>query len=337
MKVSGEVRGDAGAADVAVIQLYHTAMGRNMRGGSMMGRGGRAELALVLTLMATTASTVVAQVPSWRPAVDSALGRTGALQSDSAYKFGLPRSDLSVSIGTVKLKPSLALGSWVAFLPTGPSESLVMGDLVLTENEIVPVMRALQAGGVEQTAIHNHLRGETPHVMYMHIMGHGNPVAIARTIRAALGATATPAPGPAPAAMAAAPPFDLDTAGIARALGRAGKINGGVYQVGVPRAEAIHVGGVAVPPSMGVATAINIQPTGGGRAVATGDFVLLPSEVNPVLKALGDRGIQVTALHSHMLDESPRLFFMHFWANDDGVAIARGLRAALDLTNSKRP
>lgn len=288
------------------------------------------------TFMATAVAAAVAngQTTSWRSSVDSALGRTGTLQPDSAYKFGLPRSDLAVTVGTVSLRPALALGSWIAFLPVGRSQSVVMGDLVLTEGEISSVMRVLQAGGVEQTALHNHLRGETPHVMYMHIMARGNPVAIARTIRTAFAETGTPfAPaGPMPAAAA----IDLDTAGTARTLGRTGKINGGVYQVSVPRAEVIREGGIVIPPSMGVATAINIQPTGGGRAVATGDFVLRSTEVNRVIRALRDHGIEVTALHSHMIDESPRLYFMHFWGDGDALAVARGLRSALDITNSQR-
>jgi hypothetical protein len=287
-----------------------------------------------LTMAVLAADAARGQTASWRGAVDSALGRAGTLQPDSAYKFGFPRSDLDVTVGSVKLRPSLALGAWVAFLPVGRSESIVMGDLVLTEAEIDPVMRALQAGGVEQTALHNHLRGETPHVMYMHIMARGNPVAIARTIRTALAGTGTPAPMQ-PSTNAAAIAVDLDTTGIASALGRKGKLNGGVYQVSVPRAEVIRAGGVVIPPSMGVSTAINIQPTGAGRAVATGDFVLRPAEVNRVIRALRGHGIEVTALHSHLLDESPRLFFMHFWAEDDAVVIARGLRSALDLTNSR--
>jgi hypothetical protein len=289
-------------------------------------------LALATTLIATRG--VEGQRPSWTAAVDSALGRSGAYQPDSTFKFAFPRTDLAVTVGTVKLRPALALGSWVAFLPIGRSESMVMGDLVLTEAEIGPVIRALQAGRVEQTALHNHLQGESPHVMYMHIMARGNPVTIARTIRTALGATGTPRTAAPP--MASPLAIDLDTAGIARTLGRTGRINGGVYQVSVPRAETIRAGGLAIPASMGVATAINIQPTGGGRAVATGDFVLRAAEVNRVIRVLRTRGIEVTALHSHMIDESPRFFFMHFWASDDGVAIARSLRAALDLTNSRR-
>jgi hypothetical protein len=136
--------------------------------------------------------------------------------------------------------------------------------------------------------------------------------------------------------MPAAAAIDLDTVGVARTLGRAGKINGGVYQVSVPRAEVIREGRIVIPPSMGVATAINIQPTGGGRAVVTGDFVLRSAEVNPVIRALRSHGIEVTALHSHMIDESPRLFFMHFWGDGEALAVARGLRSALDVTNSQR-
>ncbi|MFN2604110.1 MAG: DUF1259 domain-containing protein [Gemmatimonadaceae bacterium] len=288
---------------------------------------------LSLVIAGGIPSIARAQAPSWRAGVDSALGRKGAVQPDSSYKFSLPRSDLSVTVGSVALKPALALGSWVAFLQTGPSQSIAMGDLVLTENEIGGVMRALQAGGVEQTALHNHLRGESPHVMYMHIMARGNPVTIARTIRTALAGTGTPLTAAPAAALPAA--IGLDTAGIAKTLGHSGKLNGIVYQIGVPRAEVINMGGITIPPSMGLATSINFQPTGSGRAVATGDFVLLASEVNPVLRALQSNGIDVTAIHSHMLDESPHLFFMHFWGNNDALSIARGLRAALDATNSK--
>lgn len=281
----------------------------------------------------TFAAAANAQSANWHAAVDSALGRAGAMQADSAYKFGFPRGDLSVSIGDVKLRPALALGSWLAFRETRSGETMAMGDLVLTENEIAPVMRALQAGGIDQTALHNHLRNETPHVMYMHVMGHGNPVTIARTISSALQLTGTPR-SVSPAAPSSA--MDLDTAAVARALGHAGKVNGGVYQVAVPRVEPIRLHDMTVPPSMGVATAINFQPIGGGRAVATGDFVLIASEVNPVIRALRDHNIEVTALHSHMLDESPRLLFMHFWANGPAIDVASGLKAALDVTNSKK-
>jgi len=172
-------------------------------------------------------------------------------------------------------------------------------------------------------------------VMYMHISSHGDAVQLAKAIHDAVALTKTPGPdaGSAPSA-----PVELgiDQKQIEQILGHSGKINGGVLQVGVPRSETIADSGMTVPPSMGVATALNFQPTGGGKAAVTGDFVLLGSEVNPVIKALRQNGIAVTALHSHMLMEEPRLFFMHFWANDDAVKLAKGLRVALDVTNSAK-
>jgi len=172
--------------------------------------------------------------------------------------------------------------------------------------------------------------------MYMHFMGIGDPQVLARTLRAALALSATPLTAGPAAAPSTPSPFELDTAAVAKTLGHAGKVNGGVYQIAVPRREAVRLEGQVIPPSMGIATAINIQPTGGGRAVATGDFVLLGDEVKPVIAALGAGAIEVTALHSHMIGEAPRLFFMHFWANGDVGTIARTLRSAIDVTNSQK-
>jgi len=272
--------------------------------------------------------------PDWS-AVDQALGRKGAAQPGGVMRYSFPRSDLQVTANGVQLKPALALGSWVAFKNAGGGHAMMMGDLVLTEDEVAPVMRALQQAGVEQTALHNHVLGESPRVMYMHVAGHDDPVKLAQAVRTALGQSKTPL-DQQPAGAGALGVLDLDTAAVARALGVSGKVNGGVYQVSVPRRETIREGGREVPPSMGVATAINFQPTGGGKAAITGDFVMTAAEVNPVIHALEESGITVTALHSHMLTETPRLFFMHFWANDDAVTLARGLRAALDKTNSRR-
>ena len=294
---------------------------------------------VVTTMTAGVLATpVIAQQKGAKPAaswwaLEDALGRKGAMQPGNVAKFAFPRSDLSVTLGGVTLKPALALGGWVAFKEIGKGEAMVMGDLVLTDEEVGPVMRALQAGGVEQTALHNHVLTESPHVMYMHIAAHGDPSKIAHAVHDALAKSKTPL---GPASPPAAPSADLDTTGIAKALGVAGKLNGVVYQVSVPRSEKIMEMGHEVPPSMGVATAINFQPTGGGKAAITGDFVLRGSEVNPVIRALSDHGIQVTAVHSHMIDEEPRLFFMHFWANDDAVTLAKGLRTALDQTKSKK-
>jgi hypothetical protein len=266
----------------------------------------------------------------WR-AVEQALGRSGQPQADGAYKFGLPRGDLSVTVDGVQVKPTLALGSWLAFSSPGQG-AMLMGDLVLTEDEVSPVMVALQENGVQVAALHNHVFHESPRVLYMHIAGHGDAIQLAAAMKKVIALTKTPAP----AQPAAATSLDLDTAAIDQILGNKGKINGGVYQVGVPRAEKITDGGMPIPGSMGLATALNFQPTGQGKAAISGDFVLVGTEVNSVIKALRQNGIQVTAIHSHMLEEEPRLFFMHFWAHDDVLKLARGLRAALDQTNSKK-
>jgi uncharacterized protein DUF1259 len=267
-------------------------------------------------------------------AVETALGRKGAMQPAGVIKFGFPRTDLTVKIGAVTLAPALALGSWVAFEHTADGKAMAMGDLVLTDAEVGPVMATLQQNGVEQSALHNHLLEESPHVMYMHIMANGDAATIARAIRAALEKSSTPLGQPG--ATAAASAAGLDTQALAAALGVHGKLNGRVYQVAVPRSETISEMGATVPPAMGVATSINFQPTTPGKAAVTGDFVLLGSEVNPVIRALRDHGIQVTALHSHLIDETPRLYFMHYWANDDALSLAKGLRAALDRTASKK-
>ena len=269
----------------------------------------------------------------WK-AVDQAMGRAGKMQPGDVYKYAFPRSDLQVTVGGVALKPALALGGWVAFKRTD-ADAMAMGDLVLNEQEVTPVLTKLEQMGVTPTAVHNHVLRESPRVMYMHIEARGEPTRIAQAVHAALALTRTPAAGPAGASPTE--PFPLDTARISAALGRSGVINGGVYQVGVPRAETIRAEGMDVPPAMGVATGINFQPTGGKKAAITGDFVLVASEVRPVMQALRSAGIEITALHSHMLTEEPRLFFMHFWANDDAVALARGLRAALDRMNVKKP
>lgn len=270
-------------------------------------------------------------VAEWK-AVGQALGKEGSMQPGDVYKVSLPRSDLQVTAGGVRLKPALALGSWVAFKRMGDA-AMVMGDLVLTEDEVTPVMTKLQEGGVEQTALHNHVLRESPRVMYMHIGAHGDPVKIARAIHDALALSKTPMTAPSAAPASGDQDLGIDTKQLDQLMGRSGKVNGGVYQFSVPRAETVTDGGMEVPPSMGLATAINFQPTGGGKAAITGDFVLVASEVNPVIRALRDNGMEVTALHSHMLTEQPRLFFMHFWANDDALKLARGLRAALDRMN----
>ena len=288
------------------------------------------QLALVALVAGAPGLAVAAD--DWQAQVGEALGKTGAAATGGIYRVGLPRTDLKVMLDGVELKAGFALGSWLAFEKMG-DQGMVMGDLVLTMDEVAPVMTKLAAGGIEVTALHNHLLRNQPFTMYMHIQGNGDPVKLATVLHTALAESKTPL-GPTPAAPAAAPPqIDLDTAALDQTLGAKGANNGGVYQFSIPRAEPIKDGGMDVPPPMGSANAINFQPTGGGKAAITGDFVLIAKEVNPVLKALRDHGIEVTAIHNHMLDDQPHLFFMHFWANDDAKKLAEGLKAALAQIN----
>jgi hypothetical protein len=266
--------------------------------------------------------------------VDEVLGRKPAVGGD-VRRYGFPRSDLSVTLDGVAIKPALALGGWVAFKPMHGG-AMVMGDLVLLETEINPVMAKMIANGLEITAIHNHLLRANPATFYMHVAGHGNPVKLATAIRDGLSESKTPMTVAAPSS--SPPAVDLDTAQLDQIIGVKGQANAGVYGFNVPRRDSVTMDGMPMTPvgPLGVAIGINFQPTGGGKAAITGDFVLTADEVNPVILALRTHGIEVTALHSHMLDEQPRLFFMHFWANDDAIKLAQGLRAALDKTASTK-
>jgi len=290
-----------------------------------------AKILVAVLATATIATAANAQGIDWQK-VDTAIGRSAAVTGD-VHRYGFPRSDLQVTVDGVTIRPSFALGGWAAFKPMG-NMAMVMGDLVLLGNEINPVISKLQEGGLEVTAIHNHLLRAEPGTFYMHIGGHGDPVKMATVIKEALGTSKTPMT--APAAGGQPPAIDLDTAQLDQIVGAKGTNNGGVYAFGVPRRDAISESGMQVAPAgpMGVATAINFQPTGGGKAAITGDFVMIGEEVNPVIKALRSNGIEITALHSHMIGEQPRLFFMHFWANDDAIKLAKGLRAAIDKTAS---
>lgn len=265
-------------------------------------------------------------------AIEQALGRKGQTQ-DGVYKVSAPRSDLKVSVGGVAVRPGLALGSWMAFRAAG-GETVAHGDLVLLEQELNPVISALQAGGFDITAVHNHVIGETPRIMYVHFWGRGDAAALAKGLRAALDKTATPAASPASPESSDAMPGWIE--GVSTALGRKGTYRGGVLSVSVPRPETITMMGVELPPSMGMATAINVQEASSGRVAATGDFVMVGDEVNAVARALRGHGIEITALHNHMIHGSPELYFMHFWATGSPAGVGAGLRAALDAMSARR-
>jgi biotin operon repressor len=289
----------------------------------------RKMLVAVAALLAVGYPILAHAADDWSK-VAAALGKPGTIAQGGVYRVGLPRSDLHVSVDGIVLKPTLALGGWLAFKKMG-NEAMVMGDLVLTEDEVNAVMTPLEESGIEITALHNHLLSATPNTMYMHVFGQGDPVRLASILHEALAASRTPLQAP-PAGASQPAGLDLDTAALDQALGAKGKIAGGVYQFSIPRSDAINDGGMAVPPAMGSANAINFQPLGGGKAAIAGDLVLTAQEVNPVLRTLRENGIEVTAVHNHMLEDQPHVFFMHFWAHDDAIRLAKGMRAALDKT-----
>jgi len=280
-------------------------------------------------VVALAFASAVAADPVWDK-VGEIIGKTGTEMTGGVYRIALPRTDIKATLDGVDLKPGFALGGWLAFEKMSDA-TMVMGDLVLTSEEVNPVMAKLLASGIEVTALHNHLLRNTPFTMYMHVYGHGDAVNLATALHEALAMSKTPLVSTTPPA--APPQIDLDTAAIDQILGAKGANNGGFYGFGIRRAEPITDAGMTVPAAMGSAIAINFQPTGNGRAAITGDFVLIGSEVEPVITALRQSGIEVTAIHNHMIDEQPRLFFVHFWANDDAKKLAEGLKQALSHVN----
>ena len=247
-------------------------------------------------------------------AVGQAIGKEGENMDGGVYRVNMPRSDLSVTSQEVDIKPGLALGSYAAFKETGEDEALVMGDLVLTEDEYDEVISQLQEDGIEQTAIHKHLLEESPAIWWTHIEGSGDPVEMAEAVNAALQLTGTPL---SESGGESEEP-DFDTEQLDEIIGHTGKTEGGIYKYSIGRGESVTTeDGTELPPGMGVATALNFQPTGDGQAAINGDFVMTEDEVNPVIRALRDNGIEGVALHTHHIGEEPRLFYMHFWSNDD--------------------
>src|SRR5713101_3396763 len=289
----------------------------------------KTKLALVTLLAAAAMPTLVQAADIDWNKVDAALGKSAVVSGD-VHRYGLPRSDLHVTLDGVAIKPALALGGWVSFAPMH-GEAMLMGDLVLLESEITPVMTKLLDGGLDITAIHNHILRASPATFYMHVGGHGDPEKMAASIRSALSVSNTPFDAPTTTA-GPAPAVDLDTAKLDQIMGVKGTATGGVYQFGVPRRDPVMESGMQVNTPLGGANAINFQPTSNGKAAITGDFLVTGDEVNPLIRALRAGDIEVTAIHSHMLDEQPRMFFIHFWANDDAVKLARGVRAAMEKT-----
>ena len=257
-----------------------------------------------------------------------AMGRQGDLSAEM-YKVSFPRSDLSVKVGNVTVKPALSLMAWAAFIKSG-NAAVTYGDLVVLEDEVNPVISKLEERGLELSALHNHLLHESPRVMFIHFVGRGDEVELAKGIREALALTSSPV-GPSASAPETKPAIATE---IERIIGHQGVMGGDVFHITVPRHD-VHVKavGTMVPGSMGMNTPFNFQLDGKNAAI-NGDFMLLPGELNPVIKVLRANGIEVASIHNHLVDNEPQLVFMHFWGQGDAIALAKGLKAALDRTGS---
>jgi uncharacterized protein DUF1259 len=287
---------------------------------------------MTVVVFALFTSAAAHATPAPYDKVDAVFGKKPQTLPGNVYKYTWPRSDLHVTVNGTRIAPGLALGSWAAFTPI-KDKTWVMGDLVLLQSEVGPVIDKLQASDFEITGVHNHLINETPRVMYVHYMGQGeDPEQLATSLKSALEQTQTPQkPTPPPAGAKNPPSWVSD---IESALGRKGKLNGQVYAVSVPRAETDRAENEPLPSGMGLETALNFQQVA-GKIASTGDFVLIASEVNPVIKTLQQHGIVITAVHNHMLDDSPHLFFLHYWALGASSEIGAGLKAALGNMNAK--
>ncbi len=282
-------------------------------------------ISILLFLFFSSFSFAALPQPDWQT-VERVFGLKGMVQGE-VFKITFPRSDLKVMVNETSIEPGLGLTSWIAFKQMG-SQTIMMGDLVLLTSEVGPVMAKLVSSNLLVTALHNHIIGESPNVMYMHFNGQGEPVKLAETMKAVLALTNTPLTPPQPQQSFPS----IDWSKVESILGWTGQRKGNLLSIAIPRAKAITENGMEIPPSLGVATALNFEIIG-KKAATTGDFVLTANEVNSVVKALTEHGITVTAIHNHMLTESPRLFFLHFWGVDEPEKLAEGLKAALDKIN----
>ena len=283
---------------------------------------------IALTLTATPHHTTA---PLDTARVERLTGTKGRLdRAAGVFKVAVPRTDLAVTVGGVKLTPPSGLTSWAAFQSSG-SMAMVMGDLVLTEDQVNPVMSVALDNGLDVTALHNHFLGETPRVMFMHVGGHGDLDALAGAVGKVFARIREPGV-PLPAADVDPAATQLDTDAIATALGHRGDLAGGVYKVTIGRTARMH--GQMVGSTMGVNTWAAFSGSN-ERAVVDGDFAMLESELQPVLKALRRSGILIVAIHQHMTGEQPPILFLHYWGVGPAVELARGLRAALDQTHPR--
>jgi len=283
-----------------------------------------------MTGMQTNKPVSFAKIEALPAGMDTVLGKEPSKEV-GFYKFSFPRADLKVQLEGVTVDPRLAFTTWFSFAPMKEGkDAMLMGDMVLLETELPKVEKRLTEDGINITAIHNHLLNEKPKIMYLHVDAIGDPMALCQKLKEVLSLTATPLK-----ASFKDQPGVMKWDRVEQILGVKGKPAGPVLNFSFPRNEQVKGDGMDIPAGFGIATGIGFQKIG-DKAAITGDFVLMDKEVVPVTTALIQHGITVTAIHNHMLMDSPRLFMMHFWAIGNPDDLAKGLKAALDKTNSKR-
>ncbi|MEV2226081.1 DUF1259 domain-containing protein [Nocardia vinacea] len=295
-----------------------------------------AACAVVLGLTAGCTSAESEQSPgvNW-DAVNQALGTPLNSEDGEVHAIEWLRTDLHVVNAGIPLDPGMELVAEADFRETTPGQVVMIGEATLTTEEMNAIVSRLEQGGVEVTAIHKHLQDETPRLFAVHYAAYGDPAPIARTLHEALALTGIPANQP-PEAEKNQPQIDLDTSAVDDILSATGEIEHGTYHIRVPVAQNVTDtrAGVTLPPQMEASTLLIFQPLGGGQAAINGDFTMTADQVNPVIATLRSHDIQVIELHNHMLYESPRLFYLHFWATGDTTTLARGLRAGLDQVHA---
>jgi hypothetical protein len=296
-------------------------------------------LTAILSLTAFVSFARAQEMPAAYKQVLDLLGKTGDFK-DNVLKVNVPRNDLSVTVANVKTPTAFGFGGWVAMTKGTGGVDVLMGDLVLTQDEVNPVMSALLDNGLEATALHNHFFWDEPRMFYMHVHGHGSPAELARKLKPALDligkGTNRPAAAPA-AAPSTAPPPAMDTAKIAQIAGHQGEQNGAVYKITVGRDDLkLTEMGAPISARMGLNTWAAFVGTNDNAAVA-GDVAMLASEVTPVLKVLRQNGIDVVAIHHHMIGSSPAVYFLHYWGTGPADKLAAAFKAALAELGKKGP
>ena len=290
----------------------------------------RRSIGIVTAVLALGAAAGAQEMPADYKAVLDTLARQGDFK-EGVLKVNIPRSDLKVSVSGVATPTPFGFGGWVAFSRGENQMDVAMGDLVLTEDEVNPVMSALLENGIEVTALHNHFFRESPRILYLHIHAHGKAQDIATKLKPALALMGKGSPS-GTSAMAGEPIQGmLDTAALAKTIGHAGEQTGAVYKITIGRPDInLREMGAPINARMGLNTWAAFYGSD-SNAVVAGDVAMLEQEVTPVLKALRASGIDVVAIHHHMIGTRPTVIFLHYWGKGSAQMLAAGVRAAVDV------